>query len=372
VPDETRILNVPPPRELLLRKETEHQDAVHSLNPYVLLTEHALARAAEPDWLVDGMIARGNVIILAGQAKRAGKSWLSLHLAHCLAAGRPFLGKRTKQVCVAYANVEDGIARIGWRMGCLGVPPDLGAKLLLFHDRRCLLPLYEALPYLVDRYGLGLVIVDPLVKLERAHGIVDENSSLETDQLIDYYQTLGDSIGLSFLFIHHFAKMAERMRGSSAIEGASSGWWNLTQGKNELRLLEGTLRDGKDFSTGIKYDFRTDAEGRPSMVLTPVAAEAVRLPAKGNGAGAGNGKDGSKSNGKGTRTVRSEVELYNEAVAVVAGRNGTPIAKDDLAKLIGGRRARALEAIERAASDGKIIYIERPGNPGYVAQQTTL
>lgn len=340
MPDESRSLNVYSPFELLaMPKENRHR-ACTNLSSFTLDAGQALDLATEPVWLVDGMIAKGNVIILAGPAKKAGKSWLSLHLAQCVAKGIPFLGHKTLQAPVVYANVEDGIGRIGWRMRVLGF--DRADSVRVMPQRNGLLPLFEAMPGLALDQNVGLVVIDPLAKLERAHGIEDENDSLQLDSLLDYYQTMAQGVGLSILICHHFAKTTDRMRGSTAIEGGSAGWWNLSPGRPSYRCLSGTLRDGPDFDFGVRYDFLAHP-GR--LTVTAVSAEqAAPADAKRR-----RKKDEDDDE---DQTRRTEAETYAIIVGLLRTRAGDPITKTDLAGLVGGRKQRTLRVIDRVLEDG--------------------
>lgn len=358
MPDETRPLNTYPPSELLALPATSYPDVAARLRAFVLSPQDALAQASQPDWLVNGMIAKGNLIVLAGPAKKAGKSWLGLHLARCVARGSPFLGRGVQQGYVYYVNVEDGIKRIGFRMKCLGFEADDRLALNIVHERKALLPLYEALPLLAARVGVKLIIIDPLIKLEHAHGILDENDSVQVDRLIDYYHTMAEALGICIVLVHHFRKAADQMRGSSAIEAASDGWWNLTPGRDGHRYLEGTVRDGRDFELGIKYDFARRADGALSVVLTPVAPELARpeqnAPKRGNG---------SKSNGArardGKRAPRSDAELYNEVLALVRAAQGASLLKTAVIKAVGGRAERVSDIIDTLIADGAVAASEQ-------------
>ena len=60
----------------------------------------------EPDDpLVKGLIERGEMVAIVGQSK-AGKSFLAMQLAVCIALGAPFLGRNTTQESVYVANLE--------------------------------------------------------------------------------------------------------------------------------------------------------------------------------------------------------------------------------------------------------------------------
>lgn len=61
-----------------------------------------------PRWVVEGMLPRGTLVVLAGDAG-VGKSFLSYTLAFSTAAGLPFLGRRVEQTRVLYVDEENSL-----------------------------------------------------------------------------------------------------------------------------------------------------------------------------------------------------------------------------------------------------------------------
>ena len=68
----------------------------------------------KPQFLVDDLIPSG-VSIIAGDEK-AGKSWMMLHLALCVAQGKDFLGHHVNLGTVFYLSLEDSIGRLQDRL----------------------------------------------------------------------------------------------------------------------------------------------------------------------------------------------------------------------------------------------------------------
>jgi hypothetical protein len=81
--------------------------------------EMGAATPEEPDWLVEGYVARGTVTLLSGKPKSAGKTTLTLHLIAAMQNGTPFLGFATKPGRVLYlteerpATFREGLSRTG-------------------------------------------------------------------------------------------------------------------------------------------------------------------------------------------------------------------------------------------------------------------
>ena len=67
-----------------------------------------------PEFLVDGLIPKKGMGLLIGNPK-AGKSFMALHLIHCISKGIPFMGRDVMQGSVMYLALEDPRSRIDWR-----------------------------------------------------------------------------------------------------------------------------------------------------------------------------------------------------------------------------------------------------------------
>jgi AAA domain/Bifunctional DNA primase/polymerase, N-terminal/Primase C terminal 1 (PriCT-1) len=89
-----------------------------------------------PRHIVEPWLPAGEVTLLAGHGG-AGKSYIALQLAVCLALGRPWYGLPAEQRRVMYLSLEDGRDVLHWRLGriCarLAAPMgELAGTLLLF------------------------------------------------------------------------------------------------------------------------------------------------------------------------------------------------------------------------------------------------
>jgi RecA-family ATPase len=82
--------------------------------PTKTLAEIRKMKFPEPEFLVQGMIPKSGMGLLMGNPK-AGKSFMALHLIHCISKGIPFLGREVMQGSVMYLAFEDPRSRIDWR-----------------------------------------------------------------------------------------------------------------------------------------------------------------------------------------------------------------------------------------------------------------
>lgn len=140
-----------------------------------------------PDWLVEDMFHCGQMVCQAG-APGVGKSFLSIHLAFCIAHGLPFLGRKVKKGRVLYFDEENSrpdafsYLRTIWRgMGS----PDLETSINSFayeHFRVC--GQMDRFSYMTQRAAQvqpSLIIIDTATTV---CGIQDENDNAEASRMI--------------------------------------------------------------------------------------------------------------------------------------------------------------------------------------------
>lgn len=171
-------------------------------------------------WLVDGILQRGALAVLAGRPK-SGKSWLALQAAQAIDQGAPFLGKATTAAKVLYVAAEDGARRVHQRMRLRRWQPQQADFVF------ALQPLdqggIDQLRALIRREGYDLVVLDTLRRLTSA--AIDENASGDIAEVLYPLAELAKETGVTFLVVHHTGKLASddpfnSIRGSSAIRGA--------------------------------------------------------------------------------------------------------------------------------------------------------
>lgn len=161
----------------------------------------------------------------------AGKTFLALHLAACLAAGKEWFGRRVTQCGVLYAGYE-GEAAMGRRLYALRREyPDWDMSRFAVRGLRYAIAppnggeertkgqaeLEAALRVFRRRHGQwpGLVIIDPL---RNALGGSDSDPTLTTAYL-NYANRIARATGATVLTVHHPGHGdQERSRGDSAIE----------------------------------------------------------------------------------------------------------------------------------------------------------
>ena len=213
----------------------------------------------KPPTIVQGMIPAG-LTVLAGAPKR-GKSWLSLMLALCVAAGDPFLGAQTTQGDVLYLDLESKQYRVQDRLKKLivGRAPE---SLYISHESdRLEAGLAEQLEmWCADVQHPVLIIIDTLgrVKGSARRG---ENAYEGDTRVLGDLQRFALQRNLAIVCVHHLRKsMAdgdyfERISGSMGITGACDSVMVL-QGKrgDEHSTLAISSRDFESTELIIGFD----------------------------------------------------------------------------------------------------------------------
>lgn len=215
-------------------------------------------------FLVEEMLPEGTSLLTA--ASKIGKSWMVLHLALCIAAGEPFMGRKTQQCGVLYLALEDSLNRLQERMNKIlqGKPapehfyfstrsPDMDHGLLDMLDE-----------HLEQHPETKLIIIDTLQKV-RGQAISSKEHAYAQD-----YREMGnvkahmDEKGVSVMFVHHNRKMKDdddpfnMISGTNAIMGAADTVWTITKAKRDS--VEATLHiTGRDvFQSDTVITFNQD------------------------------------------------------------------------------------------------------------------
>lgn len=190
-----------------------------------------LTQPAEPiPWQVDGYIAAGEAVTIAGEWG-SGKSLLAMDLAVSLALGVPWMGAVAVSggpYRVLYCDEENGqrLARHRIRQLLRGreVPPDATADIPLFYAVRNGMkladPAWQAwLRGKIESMQATHVLLDSLIRFHRN----DENSSSDNSAFfLDCIRPLMDEYGVTVVAIDHMGKPSrekpdagQRVRGTS-------------------------------------------------------------------------------------------------------------------------------------------------------------
>lgn len=181
--------------------------------------------------IVKGLLPSGEVVLIAGQSG-AGKTFVTLELAACIATGEPFFGHKIKETGGTLFLLAEGAGTIAERLEALRLgkfAEDSFAEAMpivwasvpgALND-----PSVEEATFKVakavsqemrDRFGveLRIIVVDTLAA---AFAIEDEQASGPATAAIKVLQRLHVATGALVLAVAHYGKVAEAgVRGSSA------------------------------------------------------------------------------------------------------------------------------------------------------------
>jgi len=240
----------------LRRKQESEQVRLENFYKNVELASRQISAAKEVEWIVEGIIPSGALLILAGPGKRAGKSQLAIGLCKAVAAETPFLGRKVNGGAAFYCNLEDGKPRTARRLKQHGITDqDINLPFWVLHEMD---QLHAALA-VMNNGSPKLVIIDPLSELELDSGINDENDSGQITGLFKPLRALVQETNSTLIIVHHFSKSKAMMRGSSALEAASDGWLEysplIKASKHDTRRrLSWVLRDAGADETLVDVD----------------------------------------------------------------------------------------------------------------------
>ena len=229
--------------EALASEEGRGSDGLAVL-PYSELLSGELP---EIPWLVEGLLVKGSLAVLGGDAG-SGKTWVAQHLAQCVAAGLPLFGQfPCAQGPVLIWDEESTRPMLDRRIQKLHTGLGLdGAELPISLLLGLGLRLDDELSFGKLRAVLAkvrpvLVTGDSLVRMHSK----DENSATEMAQVFERARALAREFGFVFLFTHHSRKFSEAsnrtsqlLRGSTDIRAAVDTHLFLRQPVKGQLLIE--------------------------------------------------------------------------------------------------------------------------------------
>lgn len=213
------------------------------------------------EYIVEDILPTG-LTLLVGPSK-IRKSWMSLDLSLSVAAGMPFLGRKTQKGGVLYLALEDSKSRIKGRMELIlrgRLAPDN------FYFRTHALALDAGLPGVLKKHiekhpDIKLLIIDTFQKVRGVarHG--------ESTYAFDYREVsllkgLADEYGIALILVHHTRKMVDdsdpykMISGTNGIMGSSDTAWVLLKSKrsDDTACLNVTGRDVREAELVIRFE----------------------------------------------------------------------------------------------------------------------
>lgn len=182
----------------------------------------------EIQFIVDDFLPQG-LQILAGKAK-AGKSWLLLSLCLCVASGKTYWNRNTKQGVVLYLCLEDSENRLQARLDELTdePPPCLYFATTVKNLSDGLTNQIEN--FIKDHPDTVLVIIDTLQKVRGS--VNDANPYASDYKDIGQLKLVADKYSIAMVVVQHLRKQFDNdphsmVSGSTGLLGAADGSYVL-------------------------------------------------------------------------------------------------------------------------------------------------
>lgn len=193
------------------------------------------------DWLVEGWFERRSTALVFGPPN-AGKSWLALYLAACVARGSSFFGQATQQGKVLYVAAEDphGIQRRFTAERLNG--GNLGTCSLLcdpvnLKEPAAVRELLAAIEIEATLLGdLALIVVDTLAM---AAAGMDENAGSDMNAVLQSCKALAEHTGACVVLLHHQGKdVTKGARGHSSLSAFANSILHVTKAQSGQMQIE--------------------------------------------------------------------------------------------------------------------------------------
>jgi KaiC/GvpD/RAD55 family RecA-like ATPase len=207
--------------------------------------------APRTEWLVEGIIPRASVTLLAGEPG-SYKSWLALALLRSAVAGEKFLERDCAASSVLYLDRENPLTMVRQRLTMLGVE-SLGSTRIWGGWLSDAPPLIGDVRVLeMAREHRPLIIFDSLIRFHSA----EENSATEMAEVMQNLRALAN-VGATVLVLHHKPKAeGAHYRGSSDIAGGVDTAFSVSRDRHAgiLKLECFKSRFLEEFSITLRPD----------------------------------------------------------------------------------------------------------------------
>jgi AAA domain len=241
------------------------------------------APASPPRELIKGLLPVDGVAVTGGQSS-AGKTFIEIHKAICLATGAPYFGRRiVERVATAFVFAE-GRAIIPNRFAAALAKEQITQKLPIAGIKQ--LPDFSSAAG-IKRFELQLKELDkrfrgdfgvrlghvPIDTVAACFNMKNEDDNAGATRVSNTMRSIGESVGVLMAPVHHFGKNPESgLRGASAWRGSAD-------------VIEGVLADldpltGRASNRELVCIKARDGEQGP---LSPFNLEFIQLGIDENG-----------------------------------------------------------------------------------------
>lgn len=210
-----------------------------------------IANPRPVSWLIRGVMEQDCLAQLFGEPG-AGKSFLAMDWAACIATGTPWFDKKVFQGMVLYIAGEglNGMARRfkAWSLArgidLADAPLHLSTMAASLTDEGGLQEAVEEANNMVAKHGTpALIVIDTVA---RNFGPGDENSTKDMTAFVAALDALRTTTGATILTVHHSGHHdKERSRGSIALKGALDWEYGLKKEAGVCHLRCTKVKDAE-------------------------------------------------------------------------------------------------------------------------------
>jgi KaiC/GvpD/RAD55 family RecA-like ATPase len=227
----------------------------------------------EPNWLVDGLIQEGKLVLLAAREK-SGKGLLTIDLVASVAEGSEFLGRATTQGKAIYCATEETLGEVQTRvLNRMGETKEPVPVMILPLDGTTGDTLDVTKPDSVDRlramieeHQPKLLVIDVLREIHDRK----EDSSDDMAPILRVLRSLAHQTGTAIVLNHHMSKSGHS-RGSTAIGGGADVLMELQSNPDDgastalggILTVKGRSVPKQRLSISFGVDSRWTATGDP-------------------------------------------------------------------------------------------------------------
>lgn len=225
----------------------------------VSATELYQGKIAQLRVLFDDLLWDGLTMFIA--RPKAGKSWLTLQLAICVAGGRPVDGIKAAECGpVLYLALEEPRARTMARLRKIAAPGDWTTNLHFLYD---LLPLMgggaEQLALLIAKLRPRLVVVDTLTAIIKGGGKRESDVFRSQYAEVSRLRKLAEELKTAMVVVHHERKgisdgAIESIAGTGGIAAAVDTVWALKRKPESEATLDVLGREIEERTLALRFE----------------------------------------------------------------------------------------------------------------------
>ena len=211
--------------------------------------------------LIEGILRVGHKLLISGPSK-AGKTFILMHLAICIAEGIAWLGHRCKQGKVLYVNLEldeaSCVNRFIDMYKALGIKPKNLSSISIWNLRGRAVPMDKLTPFVINRYrdkGYQAIILDPIYKVITG----DENNATDMSLFCSFFDRIALEVKTALVYCHHhskgagmkYSKAADRASGSGVFARDPDAILDLVELKAEPNMMKNYRDQVKNASDAL-------------------------------------------------------------------------------------------------------------------------